>query len=1052
MEISKLKSPFVIRNLFSFISERRKFKIIKYNTFLNKKLEFSIENYKEFFFKNRVNKYNYKHIYNFWVQFQNDFKNVFGTEKDFHNLFLNALAKKQDFNLKLIDDNFNIIFENVLFKQNLRIELETMTKDILSLTKILLIKNDKFTDKALRTFKHIFDFFSVKEKMSKTQLIEYINTINEKKDDEDESNKLFSFFDNNEYLYFDDFSKFYFNSCKSNLSFVWRNLHKLGYNDLLDDKGKYDLDYIQSHLDEYENLEIKIFNFFRIINENIFKLCICSDIDKIFIDYLNQKKIFANLKEIEITISNLEKFVESNIVCYHVETLKLLILKFHSEDDLYFSSYNESNNTLKEYFNYNKKEIFNIFPNIITFQLYFKINLDLVDLIRNLENSKIKNLDLIYECNYLFPNSNIESKIILKNIENLSINGNKILFHNFNNIIIPNLVNYKITLDLKEILQDINDISQIIKLNENDFSIINNMIIEILKNKKQFVLNKFIYLIQLLKKIKILKINLGIFSFIYKKDYFEFKLENENEFKNYYKSYDFSIDEKEILKYKKFQLKGISKLKNIKDNKIEEIIEDETINFCDINLCLSQKIYYIKSLKNIRSIYCEEEIQKTNLMNILPIQNIISTFNKLKYLNLTIGYIKESPNDNNSPENHIYSYLSNLIKKSENLKSLILRLHPNNYSENISFFLSLIQNLKKLKIIKINIIENSEQQNYYFNEELLNQYPKIKERKYCYKIFQIMNKSNYFECVYYNKKDLEKQTQLFNNVEQDYKDTSYFYKEGIKDYLIILLDNQQINFSENYEFDKEEGKILIKSNKLLTNLNIMFYECFFLTSLISNFITNNVIDMNSMFYNCSSLTDINLLNFDTKNVIDMSWMFSGCSSLKHLNLSNFNTENVTNMNSMFYNCSNLISLDISNFCTNQVKFMNSMFYNCSSLTSLNISHFNTNNVIDMFSMFCNCSSLTSINVSNFNTEKVTDMFSMFKKCSSFSSLNLSNFNTSNVIDMKCMFSNCSNVKTLNLSNFNTNKVKDFDNIFFGLNKKCEVITSDEKLIEELKNL
>jgi surface protein len=51
-----------------------------------------------------------------------------------------------------------------------------------------------------------------------------------------------------------------------------------------------------------------------------------------------------------------------------------------------------------------------------------------------------------------------------------------------------------------------------------------------------------------------------------------------------------------------------------------------------------------------------------------------------------------------------------------------------------------------------------------------------------------------------------------------------------------------------------------------------------------------------------------------------------------------------------------------------------------------------------------------------------------------------------------MFSNCSNVKTLNLSNFNTNKVKDFDNIFFGLNKKCEVITSDEKLIEELKNL
>ena len=33
-------------------------------------------------------------------------------------------------------------------------------------------------------------------------------------------------------------------------------------------------------------------------------------------------------------------------------------------------------------------------------------------------------------------------------------------------------------------------------------------------------------------------------------------------------------------------------------------------------------------------------------------------------------------------------------------------------------------------------------------------------------------------------------------------------------------------------------------------------------------------------------------------------MFSGCSSLKELNLTNFNTNNVTNMDSMFSGCSN----------------------------------------------------------------------------------------------------------------------------------------------------
>ena len=35
----------------------------------------------------------------------------------------------------------------------------------------------------------------------------------------------------------------------------------------------------------------------------------------------------------------------------------------------------------------------------------------------------------------------------------------------------------------------------------------------------------------------------------------------------------------------------------------------------------------------------------------------------------------------------------------------------------------------------------------------------------------------------------------------------------------------------------------------------------------------------------------------------MYWMFYGCSSLKELNLNNFNTNNVTNMNFMFYGCS-----------------------------------------------------------------------------------------------------------------------------------------------------
>ena len=58
-------------------------------------------------------------------------------------------------------------------------------------------------------------------------------------------------------------------------------------------------------------------------------------------------------------------------------------------------------------------------------------------------------------------------------------------------------------------------------------------------------------------------------------------------------------------------------------------------------------------------------------------------------------------------------------------------------------------------------------------------------------------------------------------------------------------------------------------------------------------------------------------------------MFSGCSSLKELNLSNFNTNKVTTMLSMFYKCSSLKELNLSSFNTNDIINMKFMFSGCS---------------------------------------------------------------------------------------------------------------------------
>ena len=48
----------------------------------------------------------------------------------------------------------------------------------------------------------------------------------------------------------------------------------------------------------------------------------------------------------------------------------------------------------------------------------------------------------------------------------------------------------------------------------------------------------------------------------------------------------------------------------------------------------------------------------------------------------------------------------------------------------------------------------------------------------------------------------------------------------------------------------------------------------------------------------------NLSNFNTQNVTNMSSMFDECSSLKKLNLTRFKANNVTDMMYMFSYCSN----------------------------------------------------------------------------------------------------------------------------------------------------
>ncbi|CCY94638.1 pF03382 family protein [Firmicutes bacterium CAG:884] len=228
----------------------------------------------------------------------------------------------------------------------------------------------------------------------------------------------------------------------------------------------------------------------------------------------------------------------------------------------------------------------------------------------------------------------------------------------------------------------------------------------------------------------------------------------------------------------------------------------------------------------------------------------------------------------------------------------------------------------------------------------------------------------------------------------------------------------QINFNNNFNTSK------------VTNMSWMFFNCTSLTSLdLSNFNTSNVTNMSDMFYKCSSLTTLDLSSFNTSNVTNMWQMFASCSSLTSLNLGNFNTSKITDMSDMFNSCSSLTNLDLSHFNTSKVTDMSNMFRNCSSLISLDLSGFNTSKVTDMRYMFCGCSSLTNLDLSGFNTSNVTNMMNMFGGCSSLTNLDLSNLNTSKVTNMNNMFSDCSKLTTtINIMNAN---VTNYEYMFYN---------------------
>ena len=267
--------------------------------------------------------------------------------------------------------------------------------------------------------------------------------------------------------------------------------------------------------------------------------------------------------------------------------------------------------------------------------------------------------------------------------------------------------------------------------------------------------------------------------------------------------------------------------------------------------------------------------------------------------------------------------------------------------------------------------------------------------------------------------------------------------------------NMENWFADCENLTSIQGLNYLNTSKV-TSMYGTFYQCTSLTSLdLSHFDTSNVTSFAYMFYKCSALKNVNLSSFNTSQSTNFANMFNHCYALEHLDLSNFNTRNSIDFSYMFQDCESLKSLDFKIDASNATSCIQ-MFFSCKSLKSLNMNDFkNTSKIKFMENMFEYCESLEQLVFpESFDTSNVQDMGSMFSGCTSLKTLKINHFNTENVLNMRGMFQYCGNLEKLDLRSFKTGKVRELTWMFHGCKKlkKLDLHTFDTRNVESMESM
>ena len=94
MKLSNIHSKYIIQELFSFISIKQMFKLIKNNIFLINKLNLSIKDIQIYFFQKKIENYDCIYINEYYENFKKDFNSIIQNENELKDFFYTSLSKK----------------------------------------------------------------------------------------------------------------------------------------------------------------------------------------------------------------------------------------------------------------------------------------------------------------------------------------------------------------------------------------------------------------------------------------------------------------------------------------------------------------------------------------------------------------------------------------------------------------------------------------------------------------------------------------------------------------------------------------------------------------------------------------------------------------------------------------------------------------------------------------------------------------------------------------------------------------------------------------------